>query len=120
LAGPWAENRHAVRGFGPPGCSSSAFGINALERYDMSDLLSKLHRMEGAEGRPVFRRISEPSPEIEEAMSQGFTRLQIVRGLKELGIEISEATLSKYLFRIRRLKTAGSSAASHNRVLAAV
>jgi len=69
----------------------------------MSELLSRLYQLEG-EGRPVFRRISELSGEIEEAMSRGFTRTQIVLGLKELGIEISVATLSKYLFRIRRLK----------------
>ncbi len=68
----------------------------------MGDLLSKLNRMDVAEGRPVFRRVQELSPEIEEAMSRGFSRLQIVRGLGELGIEISVETLSKYLFRIRR------------------
>ena len=69
----------------------------------MSELLARLYLLEG-EGRPIFRRISELSEEIEEAMSRGFTRTQIVLGLRELGIEISVATLSKYLFRIRRLK----------------
>ncbi len=74
---------------------------------DMGDLLSKLDQMEVSQGRPVFRLISELSPDIEEAMSRGFSRRQIVLGLGELGIEISEATLSKYLFRIRR-RSAGT------------
>ena len=74
---------------------------------DMGDLLAKLHEMEASDGRPIYRRVSELSQEIEEAMNRGFTRAQIVRGLSELGIEISVATLSKYLFRIRRLSAAG-------------
>lgn len=67
----------------------------------MSDLLVNLSRKEVSERRSVFRRVSELSPEIEEAIRRGFTRVQIVGGLRELGIEISAATLSKYLFRIR-------------------
>ena len=82
----------------------------------MGDLLAKLHRKEVAESRPIFPRIAELSPEIEEAMSRGFTRNQIVHGLRELGIEISVSTLSKYLFRIRRLKDGGNLVADHARV----
>lgn len=82
----------------------------------MGDLLAKLHRKEVAQRRPVFPRIAELSPEIEEAMSRGFTRHQIVHGLRELGIEISVATLSKYLFRIRRVKDGSNLATGRVRI----
>jgi hypothetical protein len=79
----------------------------------MGDLLATLHRKDVSERRPIFPRIAELSTEIEEAMSRGFTRHQIVDGLHELGIEISVTTLSTYLFRIRRLKGGGNLATGH-------
>lgn len=54
------------------------------------------------QARPVMRRIEELLPDIEEAFAKGYTRANIVAALKCEGIDISVATLSIYVQRLRQ------------------
>ena len=64
--------------------------------------LSPFNQALADQARPVVRRLRELLPDIEEAMSKGYTRANIVQALKAEGIEISVSVLSTYLQRLRQ------------------
>lgn len=64
--------------------------------------LSPFNQALADQARPIVRRIEELLPDIEEAFAKGYTRANIVAALKTEGIEISVATLSVYLQRLRQ------------------
>ena len=64
--------------------------------------LSPFNQALADQARPIVRRIEELLPDIEEAFAKGYTRANIVAALKTEGIDISVATLSVYLQRLRQ------------------
>lgn len=67
-----------------------------------SGFLSPFNQALADQARPVVRRIEELLPDIEEAFAKGYTRANIVAALKTEGIDISVATLSVYMQRLRQ------------------
>ena len=67
-----------------------------------SGFLSPFNQALADQARPIVRRLQELLPDIEEAMSKGYTRANIVQALKAEGIDISVSVLSTYLQRLRQ------------------
>ena len=66
------------------------------------------------QARPIVRRLEELLPDIEEGLAKGYTRANIVAALKTEGIDISVATLSVYLQRLRQRRDRTSAALEAN------
>jgi hypothetical protein len=74
--------------------------------------LSPFNQALADQARPIVRRLEELLPDIESAMAKGYTRQNIVEALKAgEGIEISVATLSVYLQRLRQRRRPAAAAA---------
>lgn len=73
-----------------------------LDQPAPGSFLSPFNQALADQARPVVRRLRELLPDIEEAMSKGYTRANIVKALKAEGIEISVSVLSTYLQRLRQ------------------
>lgn len=73
-----------------------------LDQPAPGSFLSPFNQALADQARPVVRRLRELLPDIEEAMSKGYTRANIVQALKAEGIEISVSVLSTYLQRLRQ------------------
>ena len=68
----------------------------------MASFTARLKELSGAEPLAKSRRIEALVTEIEQAMAEGFSRVQIVGALKDFGIDVTPAQLSTYLFRMKK------------------
>ena len=76
--------------------------INSNSAQPASRFQERLNEIDAEGARPKSARIAELLPEIEGALSKGFSRAHVVDALKAEGIDLTPALLSSYLQRFRQ------------------
>jgi len=76
--------------------------INSNSAQPASRFQERLNEIEAEGARSKSARIAELLPEIEAALSKGFSRAHVVDALKAEGIDLTPALLSSYLQRFRQ------------------
>ena len=76
--------------------------INSNSEQRASRFQERLNEIEAEGARSKSARIAELLPEIEAALSKGFSRAHVVDALKAEGIDLTPALLSSYLQRFRQ------------------
>lgn len=76
--------------------------INSNSAQPASRFQERLNEIDAEGARSKSARIAELLPEIEAALSKGFSRAHVVDALKAEGIDLTPALLSSYLQRFRQ------------------
>jgi ribosomal protein L12E/L44/L45/RPP1/RPP2 len=82
--------------------TSKATQAAAASKPAEGDFLSPFNRALAEKLRPVMARVQELLPDIEIALANGYTHVQIADALKAENIEITPVMLTTYIHRLRK------------------